>query len=98
MNVISFRALRDFYERHPPARKAMIAWHKDVCAARWRNWSDVKADYASADAVGDDRVVFDIGGNKYRIVARVAYAPYFRVMIKFVGTHAEYDRIDARSV
>jgi len=43
-------------------------------------------------------VVFDIGGNKYRIVARVAYAPYFRVMIKFVGTHAEYDRIDARSV
>jgi mRNA interferase HigB len=98
VNVIAFRALRDFYARHPPAQKAMIAWHKDVSAARWRNWAELKADYGSADAVGDDRVVFDIGGNKYRIVARVAYAPYFRVMIKFVGTHAEYDRIDARSV
>ncbi len=76
----------------------MIAWHKDVSSARWRNWAELKADYASADAVGDERVVFNIGGNKYRIVARVAYAPHFRVMIKFVGTHAEYDRIDARSV
>ena len=98
MNIISFRALRDFYERHPPARKVMIAWHKDVSSARWRNWAELKADYASADAVGDERVVFNVGGNKYRIVARVAYAPHFRVMIKFVGTHAEYDRIDARSV
>lgn len=98
MNIVAFRAIREFYEKHPKARTPMIAWYKDVSAARWRNWAELKADYASADAIGDDRVVFDIGGNKYRIVARVAYGPYFRVMIKFVGTHAEYDRIDARSV
>lgn len=53
---------------------------------------------ASVDFVGDSRIVFDIGGNKFRLVARVVYGPYYRVMIKFVGTHAEYDKIDVTKV
>ena len=52
----------------------------------------------SVDFVGDSRVVFDIGGNKFRLVARVVYGPYSRVMIKFVGTHAEYDKIDVSKI
>ena len=53
---------------------------------------------ANVDFVGDNRVIFDIGGNKYRLIVRVAYDPYYRVMIKFVGTHDEYDKIDPEAV
>jgi mRNA interferase HigB len=98
MNVISYKTLREFCDDHHSAKGAMVAWYKDVSTAKWNNWAELKAQYQSADAVGDDRVVFNIGGNKYRIVARVAYAPYYRVMIKFVGTHQHFDRIDARRV
>ena len=55
-------------------------------------------EHANVDFVGDNRVIFDIGGNKYRLVVRVVYDPYFRVMIKFVGTHEEYDQIDPETV
>lgn len=64
----------------------------------WNNLHDIKRHFPTADYVGDDRVVFDIAGNKYRIIARVAYGPWYRLMIKFVGTHAEYDRVNARTV
>jgi mRNA interferase HigB len=98
MNVIALRTLKQFYERHAQAKPALIAWYRDVTAARWQDLHELKRQFPTADYVGDDRVVFDIGGNRYRIVARVAYAPWYRVMIKFVGTHAEYDRIDVRTV
>jgi mRNA interferase HigB len=98
MNVISLKTLKAFYQRQPLSRAPMIAWYKEVSAARWDTLHDLKRQFASADYVGNDRVVFDIGGNKYRIVARVAFGPWYRVMIKFVGTHAEYDRVDARTV
>lgn len=76
----------------------MNLWWKSVERAVWENFSDVKAQFNSADAVGDGRVVFNIGGNKFRIVVRISYRPHYRVLVKFVGTHSEYDRIDARSV
>lgn len=76
----------------------MNLWWKAVEHARWENFAEVRAQFNSADAVGDGRVVFNVGGNKYRLVVRISYAPHYRVLIKFVGTHAEYDRIDARSV
>lgn len=76
----------------------MMAWYREVSASRWNNLHDVKRQFPSADYVGDDRIVFDIAGNKYRIIARVAFGPWYRVMVKFVGTHAEYDRVDARTV
>ena len=98
MNVISHRSLKSFYSRHPMAKASLVAWYKEVSLARWQTLHDLKSQFPSADYVGDERVVFDIGGNKYRIVARVAYAPWYRVMIKFVGSHADCDRIDARTI
>jgi mRNA interferase HigB len=98
MNVIALRPIKAFYDRHPMAKVPLIAWYREVSLARWQSLHDLKRQFPSADYIGDDRVVFDIGGNRYRIVARVAYAPWYRVMIKFVGSHADYDRIDARSV
>eukprot|EP01035_Chromulina_nebulosa_P016186 gene16186-21450_t len=60
MNVISYKSLREFCDDHHSAKGAMVAWYKDVSSAKWNNWAELKAQYQSADAVGDDRVVFDI--------------------------------------
>ena len=98
VNVITLRTLKAFYARHPQAKLPMIAWYREVSSARWDSLLDVKRQFSTADYVGDDRIVFDIGGNKFRIIARVAFGPWYRVMIKFVGTHAEYNRVDARTV
>jgi mRNA interferase HigB len=98
MQVLSLRTLRRFWERHPKAKRPLRAWYKIVSEAKWDGPADVKGTFRTADFVGDKRIVFDIGGNKYRIVARVVYDPFYRVMIKFVGTHEEYDRINPETV
>jgi len=82
----------------PICQGPLRAWYATVKRAQWHRPSDVKAMFGTTvDFVGDNRVVFDISGNKYRLVAHVAF-PYKRVLIKFVGTHGEYDRIDAETV
>jgi mRNA interferase HigB len=99
MNVISRRRLQEFWARHHRAKAPLSIWFKIVSKATWATPEDIKEAFgANVDFVGDSRVIFDIGGNKYRVVARIAYAPYNRVMIKFVGTHQEYNKIDAESV
>ena len=76
----------------------MTAWYLAVSRADWLSPADVKAMFGtSVDFVGDNRIVFDIAGNKYRLVVHVAYA-FHTVLVKFVGTHAQYDRIDAETV
>ena len=98
MRVIAKATLRTFWERHPPAAGPLRSWFSLVSAASWRSPADVKTMFgATVDFVADNRLIFDIGGNKYRLIVRVSYE-YGQVLIKFVGTHAEYDRIDARSV
>lgn len=69
-----------------------------VSRANWKGPEDIRRVFGSADFLADNRVVFDIKGNSYRLVAQVKYAPLFLVYIRFVGTHAEYDRIDAAKI
>jgi mRNA interferase HigB len=97
VQVIAKRTLRLFWGRHPQAEAPLRAWFAIVNAADWTGPAGVKAQFRSADFVGDNRVIFDIGGNKYRLVAHVAY-PFGRVLVKFVGTHAEYDKINPETV
>ena len=98
MQIIAKRTLRLFWEQHPQARTPLQVWHATVSRSAWNSPADVKAQFgATVDFVADNRVIFDISGNKFRLVARIAYS-HKRVLIKFVGTHAEYDRIDAGSV
>src|SRR2546423_1482374 len=98
MQVIARRTLRLFWERPPQAEGPLRAWYAVVAKAAWRVPADVKAMVgANVDFVADNRVVFDIGGNKYRLVAHIAYR-FKRVLIKFAGTHKDYDRIDPESV
>lgn len=98
MRIISAKAITDFCRKHAAATPAMVAWRRQVEQVNWTCFADVKRTFNSADAIGDSRLIFDVGGNTYRIVARVAYAPHYRLMIKFIGTHAEYSKIDAEGV
>lgn len=83
---------------YPHAETPLQAWHTVVRAAQWSGPADVKAMFGSnVDFVGDNRLIFDIGGNKFRLIVHVAY-PFGRVLIKFVGTHAEYDQINPETV
>jgi mRNA interferase HigB len=98
MQIVAKRTLRQFWEKHPPAEGPLKAWFALVSHASWRSPADVKAVFGNTvDFVADNRVIFDIGGNKYRLIVHVAYG-FGRVLVKFVGTHAEYDRIDPGNV
>jgi mRNA interferase HigB len=98
MQVIARRTLRQFWERHPQAERPIRAWFAAATKARWNGPAGVKQQFGTTvDFVGDNRAIFDLGGNKYRLVVHISYA-FGRVLIKFIGTHADYDRIDPETV
>ena len=94
MRIISRKALRIFWEEHPDTRQALQAWYADVKHARWKSPADIKKAYRNASFVTNHRVVFNIKGNKYRVIVAVQYK-FGIVFIRFVGTHQQYDRVDA---
>jgi mRNA interferase HigB len=97
MRVIAVRSLREFWQRHPDAERPLRAWYDEVTRANWQTPADVKAQFGNASILGRHRVVFNIKGNAYRLVTALAYNTGI-VFVKFIGTHAEYDRIDAETV
>ena len=97
MRIIAKRTLNSFGDRHPDVREALRAWHADVRKACWKSPADVKRVYANSSIVGSNRVVFNIRGNQYRLVAAVNWRVGI-VFIRFVGTHTAYDRIDAATI
>src|SRR5580704_13480303 len=98
MQVIARRTLKEFWERHPQAQGPIRAWFALAGKARWRDPNDIKRQLGTTvDFVGDNRVIFDLGGNKYRLIVHVSYT-FGRALVKFIGTHAEYDRVDPETV
>jgi len=97
MRIIARRTLREFWERHPDAEQGLRAWYYDVQIAAWKSPADVIREYANASILGRYRVVFNIKGNRYRLVVAINY-PYQICYIRFVGTHKEYDGIDVEQV
>ena len=97
MRVIAKKALREFWERHRDAEEPLLAWYREVKEEDWDTPAKVKEKYRSASIVADNRVVFNIKGNDYRLVAALQYRAGILV-IRFFGTHNEYDRIDAETV
>ena len=98
MNVIARRVLRDFWERYPDAERPLSTWYQIVSKGIWSSPADLKRAFgANVDFVGDSRAIFDIGGNKYRLIVHFAYL-HKAALIKFVGTHKDYDKIDAETV
>jgi mRNA interferase HigB len=99
MRIISRSTLRQFWEqqRFADAEQPLRAWFREATRATWKSPAQVKAAYRSASILEDNRVVFNIAGNKYRLIVKINY-PYSVVYIRFVGTHADYDKIDATKV
>ena len=97
MNVISKRTLVKFYEVHPQAKTPLEVWHSDTRKAQWQTPDDIKKFYASASFLKDNRVVFNIKGNDYRLIVHIDYLRKI-VRVKFIGTHAQYDKINAEEI
>ncbi|PNU21369.1 addiction module toxin RelE [Geothermobacter hydrogeniphilus] len=95
--IIAKRTLREFWKSHPDSEEALKSWHAEAKAANWQNPAEIKAQYRSASVLKDSRVVFNICGNKYRLIVKINYAASI-VLIRFIGTHKEYDAIDAETV
>ena len=97
MKVIALAALRKFWATHREAEQPLRAWHDEATHAEWKQPADIKAQYRNASILKNRRVVFNIKGNDYRLIVAVAYRIGV-VYIKFVGTHAQYDAVDAETV
>jgi mRNA interferase HigB len=97
MRVIALRTLRAFWELHPDSEPALQAWYHDVKQVTWRTPADIKSVYRNASFVGNNRVVFNVKGNDYRLVVAVQYQLGI-VYIRFVGTHQDYDRVNPAKV
>ena len=99
MHIISKKKLIEFWEQ-PPYRDAenpLKSWYSEVKKASWRTPSDVKAKFGNTSFIANNRVVFNIAGNKYRLVVEIYYNPGV-VLIRFIGTHAEYDKVDVKTI
>ena len=97
MHVISHKKLKEFYDIHPRVKTALEQWYDIVESANWTCFADIKKDFNNVDGIGNQRYVFNIKGNHYRIVVVVQFVIQ-RVYIRFVGTHSEYDTIDCTTV
>jgi mRNA interferase HigB len=98
MQIIAKSTLKQFWEGHNQAETPLKTWHAIVSKTDWTGPADVKAMFgANVDFVSDNRLIFDISGNSIRLVVHVAY-PFRRVLIKFIGTHKEYDAINPETV
>ena len=99
MRIIAFRSLREFFEKREfsDSEISLRAWYHDAKAADWKNSNDLKKQFKNASIVGDGRVLFHIKGNDYRLVVAIDYE-FQVIFIRFIGTHKQYDRIDAKTI
>lgn len=97
MRVFARKTLREFWNNHSDSEDALKAWFSEAENSQWESPSDIKNKYPHASILPDNRVVFNIKGNHYRLVVKINY-DYGQVFIRFVGTHAEYDKIDATTI
>ena len=97
MRVIKKTTLQKFWNEFPDSQMALMAWFKEAEKAFWKSPSDIKRQYRSASIIADNRVVFNICGNKYRLVVKINYG-YGMVYIRFLGTHKQYDKVNVEEV
>lgn len=97
MRIVARSTLREFWINNPSAEQPLKSWFKFVSGADWNTPSDVKEDYRNVSFLAENRICFNIGGNKFRLVVRINY-PFRVVYIRFIGTHNEYGLIDANTI
>ena len=92
MEVIAKKAINEFIEKYPKSAKSMLDWYLKTKESHWTNFADIKGVFGATDSVGNGLYVFNIGGNKYRLIARIIFAAR-TVFIRFIGTHKDYDKV-----
>lgn len=97
MRVIAKKILRDFWEAHADSEQQLKSWFLEAGKAAWASPNDIKAEYPSASILPGNRVVFNIKGNNYRLIVKISYT-HQMIWIRFIGTHAEYDKINANEI
>lgn len=97
MRIISRKPLREFGDAEPEAKSALDSWFHEAKRANWTTPTEIKEQYGSASVLRNNRVVFNIAGNKFRLIVRINYRTGI-VYVRFVGTHAQYDKIDAEEI
>lgn len=97
MRVIAKKTLREFWQKHPGCEQQLKSWFQETSQVEWKSTKDIKKEYPSASFLADNRVVFNIKGNHYGLIVKINY-DYQMVWIRFIGTHTEYDKIDATKI
>ena len=97
MRVVSNKKLVDYYTKHAACKTALEEWHQRVVKANWQKLNELKRDFLSADYVGNNRIVFNIKGNDYRLVAIVIYVSQ-KVYVRWLGSHDAYNRVDVKNI
>ena len=97
MRIIAKKTLKLFWKKHEDCEQQLKSWYDEAINANWSTTKDIKVNYPNASFLNDNRVVFNIKGNSYRLIVKINYK-YKMVWIRFVGTHAQYDKIDAGSI
>lgn len=97
MRVIAKKILREFWEKHSDCEQQLKSWFQETGKAEWKNPNEVKREYPTASILNDNRIIFNIKGNNYRLICKINY-DYQMIWIRFIGTHSEYDKIDANKI
>lgn len=97
MRIFVYKTLVEYYMQHPDSKTALEDWYNKAKEAEWHNFAEMEKTFNAVDAVGNKRFVFNIKGNTYRLVATVFFIPKY-VYVRFIGTHAEYNKIDCSTV
>ncbi len=97
MRVIAKKVLRQFWKLHSDCEQLLKAWYQEASKATWQNLDELKTDFPSASILNDTRVCFNIKGNNYRLIVKINFH-YQMMWIRFIGTHAEYDKINANKI
>ena len=97
MRVIAKKILREFWEIHSDCEQQLKSWYQEADNAKWKNLNELKSEYPNASILEDNRVCFNIKGNNYRLIVKINFH-YQMMWIRFIGTHAEYDKINANKI
>ena len=97
MRVIAKKILRDFWAKHSDSEQQLKSWYQEANNAEWKSPNEIKTKYSSASIINNDRIVFNIKGNNYRLIIKINF-DYQIIWIRFIGTHSEYDRINVSEI
>lgn len=97
MRIIAKSTLRDYWTENKHAKQALLSWYKVANKAKWSNFNEIKQQFGTCKVVGNDRIIFKIKGNQYRLIVKISFENQL-IWIRFIGTHTEYDLINAKEI